>query len=558
MITSDGRFAIVFNGEVYNFEALRRQLQIPDGGWRTRTDTEVVVESYRQWGSGCVSRFQGMFALAIWDRQCKSLFVARDRLGVKPLYFAATANHFLFGSRPSALLAARILSPQVDPQALRFYLEAGYIPAPWSLYREIRKLEPGHHLLLSDERLTKSRYWALDNIEPDAAMAAESESSLIDQLAARVHAAVSARTVSDVPIGAFLSGGIDSSLVVSAMRRCISRVRTFTLGFHEEAFDETADAARIANKLDVELTVERLNAVDLLELVPRYFEAFDEPLFDSSAFAVLAVSRLARRDVTVALTGDGGDELFGGYPYYRLVDHLARAYRFGSGPRWAAAHVLRCVPGHRAALGAEALSQRDWLGAFAFMRSIGKDFERIGDASIYEGTMSFSELLRERASRFPKTLSPSECAMRLDAAYTLPDAYLQKADIAKMANSLEAREPLLDHELVEWAMRLPVKWKLRGGTLKWLARRLCERDVDKRIAWAPKRGFMVPIDVWLRNELREWAGDKFRSSLASSGLPVNVSAVLRLHSLHLSGRRNTHPILWAMLVLASAAEEGHA
>ena len=555
MLSVDGRFAIVLNGEIYNFRELRDQVPAPAGGWRSRSDTEVVLECFRKWGAACVDRFRGMFALAIWDRHERSLFLARDRLGVKPMYVAQTANHFIFASRPAAILATGLVDASVDPQALRLYLEAGFIPAPWSLHKGIRKLQPGCIMWLRQAHAQQTRYWSVEGIVPDPALVHMKEETLLDQLEVLIADSVKARTVSDVPLGVFLSGGVDSTLVTAALRKCAPKVRAFTVGFSEKAFDESGHATEVAQRLGCEIDVDRLEPGDLLKLLPQYLEAFDEPLFDSSAFAVLALARAARREVTVALGGDGGDEFFGGYHYYPLMRRLALLYRMPSSARKLLAAGVAHLPGHRMQLASGALSQRDDIGAFAFMRSVSKDFGLMCQPEIATRTFGFSDLLREAASRLPKGLSAPERAMRLDAMYTLPDAYLQKTDVATMAFSLEAREPLLDHDLVAWALRLPTSWKLRRGTTKWLPRRLVERTVGSAIAHRPKQGFSVPIDVWLRGPLKEWAEHLLLESPALDSLALDRVAIRRTWGLHCSGGREVHPLLWGLLVLLSRGDQ---
>ncbi len=555
MSSADGRYVIVLNGEIYNFRELRQQVPAPVGGWRTRTDTEVVIECYRRWGAACVERFRGMFALAIWDRENRSLFLARDRLGVKPLYVADTGSELMFASRPSALLATGRVDASVDPQALRLYLEAGFIPSPWSLHKGIRKLQPGCTLTLQDGRRSEGRYWDVAAIAPDPALAARSETHLLDDLDALIDRSVHARLVSDVPLGVFLSGGVDSTLVARAMKRHAETVRAFTIGFDEEAFDESRYATDVATRLGCKISVEMLGPEDLLALVPRYLEAYDEPLFDSSAFAVMALARGARREVTVALSGDGGDEFFGGYHYYPLMQKLASLYRMPGAMRRSLAAVVKQVPNHRMQLGAGALAQRDPLAAFGFARSVSKDFGPMCEPDVTQHTFGFSDLLREAAGRLPSGLTAAEQAMRLDAMYTLPDDYLQKTDVGTMAFSLEAREPLLDHELVEWALRLPTSWKLRNDRTKWLPRRLMERSVGKTHAQRAKQGFSVPIDAWLRGPLKQWAEHLLLESPALERLGLDRGRVRRALDLHATRARQVHPLLWGLLVLLSHEDQ---
>ena len=554
MISADARYVIVLNGEIYNFRELRQQVSAPVGGWRTRTDTEVVIECYRRWGAACVERFRGMFAFAIWDCENRSLFLARDRLGVKPLYVADTGSEFIFASRPSALLATGRVDQNVDPQALRLYLEAGFIPSPWSLHKGVRKLQPGCTLTLEGGRRSEWRYWDVGAFTPDPALAERSESSLLEDLDALIDRSVHARLVSDVPLGVFLSGGVDSTLVARAMKRHTAKVRAFTIGFDDEAFDESRYAMDVATRLGCEISVEMLGPEDLLALVPRYLEAYDEPLFDSSAFAVMALARSARREVTVALGGDGGDEFFGGYHYYPLMQKLASLYRMPGAMRRSLAAVVKRVPNHRMRLAAAAMAQRDPLAAFGFVRSVSKDFGPMCGPDFTQHTFSFADLLREAVGRLPPGLTAPEQAMRLDAMYTLPDDYLQKTDVGTMAFSLEAREPLLDHDLVEWALRLPTIWKLRNGSTKWLPRKLMERSVGTLHARRAKQGFSVPIDAWLRGPLKQWAEHLLLESPALERLGLDRVRIRLALDLHATRARQVHPLLWGLLVLLSHQE----
>ena len=297
MLSENKRFIIVFNGEVYNFRELRKQLELDTSSWRSNSDTEVVLSAYSKWGVDCLKRFHGMFAFAIWDRKEKVLFAARDRMGVKPYYYSHSAGFFSFASRPRALYALGCdLSCEIDEQALRFYLELGYIPAPYFIYKSIRKLPPAHYLLLSDGELRIERYWDFRHISPDNVIRPEEE--LIEELDSLISRCVQSRMISDVPVGAFLSGGIDSSLVVALMNKYSSMpVKTFTIGFAEEKYDESRYAQEVADYIGTEHYCERLNVDDLLQLIPTFFEEYDEPFFDSSAFPAMAAAcnRLIKR-----------------------------------------------------------------------------------------------------------------------------------------------------------------------------------------------------------------------------------------------------------------------
>ena len=550
MVSADGRYIIVYNGEIYNFRELRAIIDPIHSSWQSNSDTEVILAAYAKWGPGCVKRFHGMFAFAIWDRQEKILFAARDRMGVKPFYYHHSSDCFAFASRPRALFPlVPTLSRDIDEQALRFYLESGYVSAPYSIYNDVRKLPPAHYLLMDGNGLRLERYWDFRHIRPENAWVNRSEEDLLDELDEIVSRTVRSRMISDVPLGAFLSGGIDSSLVVAMMAKHSAKpVKTFTIGFNEKEYDESTHAQAVAYYLGTEHHCEYLSVDDLLQLMPTFREEFDEPFFDSSAFPVMAVSRLARRHVTVSLSGDGGDELFGGYHYYQIAQRLNPFFSLPVGLRRIIASLVGVLPKHQFKLLAGALRQPDSASAFAFSRSIAKDFRGVLLPSVMGRTESIRELFSTVSNISPDGLHPAEQGMRLDAFYTLPDDYLQKVDIASMAFSLESRDPLLDHELVEWAMKLPLKWKLKGGVNKYLLRKLAYRYVPRNILDRPKQGFGVPIDSWLRGQLKSWAEERLSDKALFQNIPLDQSAVHRLWETHNSGARNVHPLLWAILM----------
>lgn len=556
MHSRDGRYVIVFNGEVYNYLELRRQLQTDPYEWSSRSDTEVVLAAYAQWGERCVDRFRGMYAFAIWDRWEKRLFAARDRMGVKPFYYHVTGQRMSFASRPRALLCLEPdLAKEIDLQALRLYLEIGYIPAPLSFHSGIRKLPPAHYLVFDRAGLRIQRYWDFRAIGVRRDWRSRREGDLLEELDEIVNRCVRLRMISDVPLGAFLSGGIDSSLVVGVMARHAAQpVKTFTIGFEEAEFDESVHAKRVASELGAEHRTEQLRVDGLLALLPAFLEEFDEPFFDSSAFPTMAVSRLARQHVTVSLSGDGGDELFGGYHYYRIAHRLQPFFRMPAALRRCMGAAVRALPKHELKLLGASLSQANPARAFGFARSIAKDFDSVLDPDVLAVTAGISEVFDGVASGFARDLTDAERGMRIDAALTLPDDYLQKVDVASMAFSLESREPLLDHELVEWAMQLPLDWKLRGSNGKYLLRRLAYRYVPANMLDRPKKGFAVPIDQWLRGPLKAWAQERFNDRTLLGRLPINQDAVRDLNRLHLNRTRNVHPLLWAVLMLLGYVE----
>lgn len=550
MISSCGRYVIVFNGEIYNYRELRRGIE-GSYAFNSQSDTEVILAYFAKFGPKVLDHLRGMFAFAIWDKEKEELFVARDRLGVKPLYFASIGKGFAFASRPQALCAlVPELNRSIDKQSLRYFLEAGYVPAPYSIYEGVRKLEPGHYLTVTSQGLNKTRYWSADRINTDQSLAGANEETLLDELDALIDESVRLRMVSDVPVGAFLSGGIDSSLVASYMMKHTQEpVRTFTIGFQDKAFDESHFAASVAAHLGTAHTCETLAVDDLLDLMPTFIKQYDEPFFDYSAFPVMAVSRLARRSVTVSLSGDGGDEAFGGYHYYRMMAGLERAHHLPAALRKLAGSALQHAPVQRMRWLGQVVAANGAAPAYAFMRGVIKDASHLMQPSLLAATQPLSHLFAQRVARLPEDLPYAEIGMRLDLAYTLPDDYLQKVDVGSMAFSLEARDPLLDHTIIEWAAKLPLGWKLRNGTNKYLLRKLAYRYVPREILDRPKMGFGVPMAEWLRGGLRVWGESLLADDAAFEALGLDAQAVRSLWDAHQSNALQAHTALWSVLVL---------
>jgi asparagine synthase (glutamine-hydrolysing) len=550
MESGDGRYVIVFNGEIYNHAQLREELD-PVGGWRGSSDTETLVEAYRAWGTECLHRLNGMFAFAIWDRAERRLFLARDRMGVKPLYFAHVNQSFAFASRPRALLPLfDRATAEPDPEALRLYLELGYIPAPLSYYRHIRKLRPAHYAVWDSSGLKISRYWDFRHLVPDPSLELRREDELVDELDQLIRDSVRLRLMSDVPFGAMLSGGVDSAMVVAAMKAAGGPgIKTFTIAFEEKAYNEGPAAARAAAALGVDHVIETMSVSDLLSLMPLYIEQADEPFADNSCFPTMAVSRLARSHVTVALTGDAGDELFGGYHYYRLAHRLAQIASSPALIRRGLRSVLNIAPSHSARLLAGALGVKPGVVTFNYLRSFGKDFSPLLTQDVLDQTHSSAHLFEDFASSFASDLGPEETGMRLDLGFMLPNAYLHKVDLASMAFSLEARCPLTDYRLVEWAMRLPVSYKIRAGEGKYLLKKVLCRYLPPDLIYRRKRGFGVPIAQWLRGPLLTWARELMHDESVLSRLPLDRQRMRQLLDLHVSGARQVHPLLWSILML---------
>ena len=486
MASASGRYVIVFNGEVYNSTRLRGEL--PSQTWRGHSDTEVMLACIEAWGlERAVGRFIGMFAFALWDRTERKLTLVRDRLGVKPLYYAQTPRAFQFASELKALNVEQ----ELDPGAVALYAKYGYVPAPFAIYRNVRKLPPGCMLTLHDDgRVDVRSYWNAARVAERVERFRGSEAEALEQLEALLDDAVRLRMISDVPLGVFLSGGVDSSLVTALMQRAESApVSTFTIGFEDRRFDEAPYAAAVARHLGTRHAEEYVSVAEALATIPRMGEIYDEPFGDSSAVPTYLVSRMARRDVTVALSGDGGDELFGGYHRYFLgARNTRRVARVPRALRRPLGRALRRVPRLRGV--ANALVADDPLQLF---------LDQLGLREYDAPPIPLTE-----RDAWPKMSDPVEVMMVLDAMHYLPDDILTKVDRASMSVSLEVREPLLDHRLVEFAWSLPLSMKIRDDRGKWILRQLLRRHVPDALIEREKQGFGLPVAEWLRGPLREW------------------------------------------------------
>ena len=539
---------IVFNGEIYNFRELRRELEAAGHRFYTSTDTEAIVHAYEEWGTAAMGRLRGMFGLAIWDTRARRLLVARDRIGIKPLHYAAVGGRLYFGSEIKSLLCAPDLPRDLDVDALDHYLSFLYTPRDGSIFQSVRKLPPGHLLTWADGRLRVERYWQLPADETFEGSETDASVALFDVLTD----AVRSHLVSDVPLGAFLSGGVDSSLVVGLMAQTSgARVKTFSIGFDEPAFDELEHARRVANHFGTDHH-EFVVKPDAISILDRLVAHFDEPFADSSAIPTWYVSEMARRHVTVVLSGDGGDELFGGYDRYVPHPRVVAFDRYGSGPlrRVAATAALALPHGSRG---------KD------FLRHVGRDnrgryLDTIRFFSADDKPALLSNDLQNRLqqpdpearlARHFVRFAPLPWAsqmMRFDAETYLPGDVLTKVDRMSMAHSLESRVPLLDNDVIAFASRLPAAFKIKDGrrkhVLKEVAARLLPRDlVDRR-----KQGFGVPLGVWFRGNLRELFADTLLSA-ASLGRGYFQSAfVRRLVDDHLAGRRDHTLRLWQLVV----------
>jgi asparagine synthase (glutamine-hydrolysing) len=572
MHAASGRYVLVFNGEIYNHLEMREEIDLAEPGrrWRGHSDTEVILAALDRFGlEGMLARVNGMFALAIWDRSERVLHLARDRIGEKPLYFGAVGGRFAFASELHALRTLPGFTGAIDPDALALYLRLGYVPGPHSIYTGIEKLQPG---MRADVRATGSRiqverrtYWDLEAVARAGLSRprADDDSESLHGLRERLERSVRQRMIADVPLGAFLSGGIDSSLVVAIMQRLSDKpVRTFTIGFDDREFDEAPHAREVARHLRTEHTEEYVSAKQALDAVPRLPQVYDEPFADASQIPTLLVSGMARRHVTVALSGDGGDELFFGYERYVRTARLARV---PLPMRRAAAAMLRRSSHARVGAVANALLPRAQRFAQAGDK-LAKLEAVVGapDArAIYERVVSRWPNERVPALAGARASDPGFLAgrnadlplapwmMLTDQQLYLPDDILVKTDRAAMAVSLETRVPLLDHTLAEYAWSLPLSLKHRDGRGKHLLRALLAEYVPASLTERPKRGFAVPLAQWLRGPLRGWAEDLLdERRLREQGL-LDAARVRARWNEHLSGSRNAHDDLWTVLCLQS-------
>jgi asparagine synthase (glutamine-hydrolysing) len=554
LANEDRTIWVVFNGEIYNFAEVRAELVAHGHRFRTNTDTEVIVHAYEQWGEGSVERFRGMFAYALWDEPRRRLVLVRDRLGVKPLHYAVTPAGVTFGSEIKSLLEDPVVPRDWSPEALDAYLALQYVPCPQTIYRSIWKLPPAHLLVAENGRVSIRRYWDL-TFTGDGDAAREQE--YLDRLDALVTESVRLRLMSDVPLGAFLSGGIDSSVVVAAMvDTSPGRVVTTSVGFDEQAFNELEYARVVARHLGVEQHEKVVDPgnTDIVDLLPKLAWHLDEPFADHSAVPTYYVSKAAREQVTVALSGDGGDELWAGYARHRVECWEASARQWlGPGARLAG-RLARNMPlgvkgarslQHLALSPAEACARKHAYGLFeadAREALYASDFAaEVRDADPFAGFR-----LAYASCTSP---DPVDRALYVDVKTYLVDDIMTKVDKMSMAVSLESREPLLDHKLLEFAATVPASLKLKNGRSKYLLRRLLERRIPKSIVNRPKQGFEAPTGEWLRGPLAPMVNDLLLDGRLRGRGIFDDREVARLWHEHRHGTDDHRHRLWSLVML---------
>lgn len=601
MRSDSGRYVIAFNGEIYNHLEIRRELEALGRApvWRGHSDTETLLASFEQWGiESTLKRTVGMFAIALWDRSKRTLHLARDRMGEKPLYYGWTRSGFVFGSELKALRALDDSPFEVSRGALAQYLRFMYVPAPRSIYENVFKLEPGCRLALRTPAPSSPpaqplrppakhgsvelhRWWSLgEQVEVGAGTAIDDEVEVLDRLDSALRDAVRLQSLADVPLGAFLSGGVDSSTIVALMQQQAQRpVRTFTVGFEDASFDESPHARAVARHLGAEHNEMFLTSADARDVIPQLHAMYDEPFADSSQIPTHLVCRAARQQVTVALSGDAGDELFGGYNRYfwgpRVWKHvgwmpfgarrlLGSALRTVPVAQWDAAHqvVGRLVPGlgavarvgdkaHKLAARLHTVRAQEDL-----YTSLVSEWPDPASVLNFSGTPEPGSLLDDPLPNHGLN-DPRLRMMYRDALTYLPDDILCKVDRAAMAVSLETRVPLLDHRVVELAWRLPVSMKIRGGTGKWALRQVLYKYVPRELIERPKAGFGVPIGDWLKGPLRAWADDLLSPDRLSTQGYFKPLVIQRTWQEHLSGKRDWTNRLWAVLMFQDWLERNY-
>ncbi len=558
LFNEDGSVVVVFNGEIYNFQELVPELEALGHTFRTHSDTEVIVHAWEAWGEACVARFRGMFAFALWDRKAETLFVVRDRFGVKPLYYAFLDDgHFVFGSELKSLMAHPGLPRDIDPLAVEEYFAYGYVPEPRTIFRRVYKLPPGFALTLKrgQPRALPKQYWDM----PFVPVAVKDEAEACEELVRRLQESIRLRMIADVPLGAFLSGGVDSSAVVAMMAtQSTTPVNTCSIGFDDPAYNEVGFAQQVADRYHTAHHVETVAAGDF-SLVGKLAQVYDEPYADSSALPTYRVCELARKHVKVALSGDGGDEHFAGYRRYRWFRYEERmravlplALRrpvFGTlGRLYPKADWAPKV--FRAKTTFEALA-RDTVEGYFHGVSLLSDAQRrrLFSPAFRRELQGYQavEVLRRHATVAP-TDDPLSLVQYLDMKTYLVGDILTKVDRASMAHALEVREPLLDHELMGWVSGLPVDLKLRGTEGKYLLKKAMEPYLPHDVLYRKKMGFAVPLEAWFRGPLAATIrGVVLGERLASTGL-FDTAYLREVVETHQSGRRDYSVVLWTVLM----------
>lgn len=572
MISASGRYIITYNGEIYNYQAIRQELdQLQATTWRGHSDTEVMLAAFEAWGiEQALAKFVGMFAIALWDRQQRFLYLIRDRMGEKPLYYGWINNTLLFASELKAFKQYPAWQQNIDANAVNLLLQYNCVPAPYTIYQNFYKLEPGHMLLIKqDKQVIDKAYWQLKTIIPDKSAYYPDPVAAIDELEQKLKQAIALQMLADVPVGAFLSGGIDSSTVVALMQAQSSvPVQTFTIGFDDVAYNEAEQAKAIARHLGTKHTELYLSPEQTRAIIPDLAHFYDEPFADSSQLPTYVIAKLTREHVTVSLSGDGGDELFAGYNRYNWVNSIWQRISWLPKPlRVALVKFILMLPPRRwdkifAVLNpllptfARQRNPGDKLHKLSKLLNARTPYEIYQNLIVHWDNVNGKQILADLDHDLP-TRSFTESMMYMDSMRYLPDDILVKVDRAAMAVSLETRVPMLDHRVVEFAWSLPLDLKIRDQQNKWILRQVLNRYVPAELYTRPKMGFGVPIDQWLRGPLKEWAQDMLSASMLKKHNLLNAQAIDQKWQEHLSGTRNWQYHLWDVLMFQSWYERQH-
>lgn len=559
MASASGRYVIVFNGEIYNHLQIRKDLALTESppAWRGHSDTETLLAAFDHWGiESTLRKCVGMFAIALWDREERKLTLTRDRIGEKPLYYGWQGKCFLFGSELKALRAHPVFCSDIDRDVLALYLRRGYVSAPHSIYANIFKVLPGTFIQLAASDVPGTvpqaqTYWSLkDAAEQGLAKPfAGNDEDAADELETHLRQAISLQSVADVPLGAFLSGGIDSSTIVALMQEQSSRpVKTFTIGFHKGDYNEAAYAKKVAQHLGTDHTELYVTPRAAMDVIPRLPHLYDEPFGDSSAIPTFLVSQLARQQVTVSLSGDGGDELFGGYARYQRTNDIWRRTRF-------IPHIAR----NALSYGLRAFSRRSRIASIAWTANrLAHYLSARQAAEFYEVQMSQRhdecDLVLGCSGGSPKWDSTPargefyDAMMYTDGMTYLPDDILAKVDRASMGVSLESRVPMLDHRVLEFAWHLPLHMKVRNGEGKWLLKQVLRKYVPTSLVERPKMGFGVPVGDWIRGPLRDWAENLVAEGRLQQDGFLNPQLVREHWTRHVNGMSSSDDSIWPLLM----------
>ena len=582
MISADERYVLVFNGEIYNFKNIRGQLEQNNHVFRGHSDTEVLLAALQHWGlEKTLQSIQGMFAFALWDQKYKTLSLARDHVGKKPLYFGHAGQSFVFASELKAIAALPDFERNINRNALSLFMRHNYVPAPWSIYNHIFKLTPGSFITLDFSKAVPKDSALLDNVKQywsvyDVAhlgqknLYAGSFEDAADTLDHMLKEAVQDRMIADVPLGAFLSGGIDSSLVVALMQaQSDTKIQTYAIGFEEAAFDETRHAESVARHVGTDHTTFMVTADETRDVIPQLPDIYDEPFADISQIPTWHVCRLARQNVTVALSGDGGDESFAGYDRYVQAQSLSRRVldtptfireplgaliRFIPPSLWdvllsPARGVLknatgRDITGHRLHIASSLLGARTYDELYFLIMSHWKNPD-----TIVKGASE-----PRNSGKVPDLRDHIHTSMLYDSMAYLPDDILVKVDRASMAHGLEVRAPLLDKNIIEWAWQLPLEYKYQPGNQKKILKAVLNRYVPRSITDRPKQGFGVPMGSWLHGPLRDWAESLLSEDALARYDLFHAAPIRKIWNEHLSGRRDWNYYLWDVLMAQAWTE----